>query len=112
MSTALITGASSGIGFELATQLAERGYSLLLVARREDRLRTLADALQEKHGVVVGILPCDLSERASLNALMARVDAWLADHHETLTLLANNAGAGVWIEFKDQIGRASGRGRV
>src|SRR3954463_16832830 len=64
-STALVTGASSGIGAELARGLAQRGHGVTLVARREDRLRRLADDLRERHGVRVEVVAVDLvSERA------------------------------------------------
>ena len=58
---AVITGASSGIGKEFARQLGARGYDLLLVARREDRLKALADEIAVAHRVTVEILPLDLA---------------------------------------------------
>jgi len=59
---ALITGASAGLGAEFARQLADRGHNLVLVARREDRLRELADDLATQHKVEVEIIAADLSE--------------------------------------------------
>jgi short-subunit dehydrogenase len=102
MGTALITGASSGIGYELALQLAQHGYALLLVARRQERLTELAQNITSNHHVKVGVIACDLTDRDELGALMAKVDAWLDTQQEILTLLVNNAGSGFWAEFKDQ----------
>lgn len=102
MATALITGASSGIGYELALQLAERGYALLLVARREERLTALASKITAAYNTKVGVIRCDLANRDELGELMPKADVWLADQGETLTLLANNAGSGFWASFKDQ----------
>ena len=86
--TALITGASSGIGAVYARRLAARGYNLLLVARRADRLETLATELAEAHGVTAGIVTADLTADADI----ARIETLLRD--ETIDLLVNNAGMG------------------
>ncbi|WP_084445017.1 SDR family NAD(P)-dependent oxidoreductase [Sphingomonas sp. TDK1] len=85
--TALITGASTGIGAIYADRLAHRGYDLILVARDVARLDALATRLRADAGVRVDVLPADLSDRAQL----AQVEARIADD-ETLTLLVNNAG--------------------
>jgi len=85
--TALITGASTGIGAIYADRLAHRGHDLVLVARDVARLDALATRLRAEAGVRVEVLAADLSDRAQL----ARVEARIADD-ETLTLLVNNAG--------------------
>ncbi|MFN7919001.1 MAG: SDR family oxidoreductase [Bryobacteraceae bacterium] len=84
MPVAMITGASSGIGAEFARQLARRDYDLILVARREDKLRELADSLP----VVCQIAPADLSDGADVSKLVRR----LAERD--VDLLVNNAGFG------------------
>jgi hypothetical protein len=85
--TALITGASTGIGAIYADRLAHRGHDLVLVARDVARLDALATRLRAEAGVRVDVLPADLSDRAQL----AKVEARIATD-ETLTLLVNNAG--------------------
>lgn len=59
--TALITGASSGLGIEYATRLASRGADVVLVARREKRLRDLAERIRSEHRVHATVIPADLS---------------------------------------------------
>ena len=87
--TALITGASSGLGATFAHHLAALKYDLVLVARREDRLRTLAGQLSQRFGIRTEVLPADLSADAGIiqveDLIRARGD---------LTLLVNNAGFG------------------
>jgi len=85
---ALITGASSGIGAAFARRLAQAGYNLVLVARRADRLTTLADDLIQTHGVAVEVLPADLTQAADV----ARVEQRIAGLQ--LAILINNAGFG------------------
>lgn len=84
---ALVTGASSGIGEVYAQRLAERGYDLLLVARRLDRLDTLAKKITAQTGRKVETLKADLTQRADL----AIVEKRLAGD-ASITLLVNNAG--------------------
>lgn len=87
--TALITGASAGLGAEYARQLAAAGTGLILVARRQDRLEELARELREKHAVAVEILPADLSRDDGIGRVGRRIAA-----DATLDLLINNAGFG------------------
>lgn len=86
---AMVTGASSGIGSVFARALAARGYDLALVARREDRLRQLADELGDRFHVQCTLLKADLTREVELH----RVEAFLASA-ANLQLLVNNAGFG------------------
>jgi uncharacterized protein len=90
MSAALVTGASSGIGAELARALAQAGHDLILVARRQPSLETLAAALRAAHGVRVEVWPEDLCDLAAPRRLEAR----LRMSGLSLTMLVNNAGVG------------------
>lgn len=90
----LVTGASSGIGAEFARALAERGSDLVLVARREDRLVSLAAELGREHGVHCRIVSHDLSEPAAGRHLRDLVP-------ERLDLVVNNAGFAVQGTFID-----------
>jgi len=90
MPTALITGASSGIGAELARAFARRDHDLILSARDEDRLQRLADELRDAHGREVAVLPVDLADPDGPAALQDRLDA---GGHQ-VDVLVNNAGAG------------------
>jgi short-subunit dehydrogenase len=87
--TALITGASSGIGAVYADRLGKRGYDLILVARNQQRLNAVADRLRGKTGRQVMVLPADLNDKASL----AKVEAVLRED-PSITMLVNNAGVG------------------
>ena len=89
--TALITGASSGIGLELAELFAADGSDLVLVARREDRLKELAERLESEHGVKVHVLPKDLSEPKAPDEIFAQ----LKKEKIQVDVLVNNAGFGV-----------------
>lgn len=89
LGTALITGASSGIGALYADRLARRGYDLILVARSQERLQELADRLSKDTGRYVGVMSADLGEKSDL----LRVEQTLRED-ERITLLVNNAGVG------------------
>ncbi|NAZ84154.1 SDR family NAD(P)-dependent oxidoreductase [Kineococcus sp. R8] len=93
--TALVTGASSGLGAEFARRFAARGADLVLVARRADRLEELAATLRSEHGVTVTVVPFDLARPDAGRALRARLDAAGISVH----LLVNNAGFGTHVPF-------------
>jgi hypothetical protein len=95
--TSLITGATAGIGHEYARQLAARGDDLVLVARDGARLEQVAEELRRAHQVEVEVLVADLTDRAAL----ARVEARLADRARPVDLLVNNAGFGLKERFLD-----------
>ena len=88
--TALVTGASSGIGLEYANELAKRGANLVLVARRKDQLEALADKLRTEHGVAVTTIDLDLATLNSGQELVERVAA----AGLTPEIVINNAGFG------------------
>lgn len=96
-STALVTGASSGIGEQFARALAARGTDLVLVARRGDRLESLAAELRQAHGVTVTPIVLDLTRPGQGATLHAR----LRDTRITVSLLVNNAGSGATGPFVD-----------
>ena len=87
--TALITGASSGIGAVYADRLAARGYNLILVARRAERLQKLADELAQKYGANVQVCAADLAQENGQAAV-----AEIIENTSDLTLLVNCAGLG------------------
>lgn len=87
--TALVTGASSGIGAVYANRLAHQGYDLILVARNRDRLRQLADRLTTETGRSIEIVTADLNNKADV----ARVETVLRTD-ASITMLVNNAGIG------------------
>lgn len=89
-STVLVTGASAGIGAELARELARRGYNLVLVARRAERLHTLAEELRLTHGVHADVEPCDLTDADARRDLVARLHAG----EREVVGVCNNAGFG------------------
>ena len=95
--TALITGASSGIGRDLARHHATAGGDLVLAARRKDRLQELARELQTEHDIVVTVVPCDLTADGAAEALYTEVLA----RELRIDYLINNAGFGGYGLFQD-----------
>ncbi|WP_280260028.1 mycolate reductase [Nocardia abscessus] len=83
---AVVTGASSGIGTALAAELAARGYSLILVARRDELLTELAQRLTLAHGITAEVRPVDLADRDQRGALVEELSA------RDIAILCNNAG--------------------
>ncbi|ESL78036.1 short-chain dehydrogenase/reductase [Klebsiella quasipneumoniae subsp. quasipneumoniae] len=92
--TAFITGASSGIGAIYAERLAARGYDLILAARREDRLQTLAGQLQARYAIRASIVKADLSEEQGIEAVEQRLQ-----HDPAIDLFINNAGTAKMAGF-------------
>jgi short-subunit dehydrogenase len=91
MRTALVTGATSGIGHAFCRELAERGNNLVIVARHRARLENVSDELRARHSINVEILAADLSKRTQLRRVAERV----ADRERPIDLLVNSAGFGM-----------------
>lgn len=87
LGTAIVTGASSGIGKVYADRLAARGYDLVLVARRADRLHQIAAELQERFPIRAEVLVADLAQPTGLSATAEKITS-----DDTISLLVNNAG--------------------
>ena len=95
--TALVTGASSGIGYELTKLFAADGYDVILVSRRRERLETVAEELETTYDVTGHVIPADLSDPEAPAALHGSVvDAGL-----DVDVLVNNAGFGSYGPFLD-----------
>lgn len=90
MTTALVTGASAGLGAEFARQLAAKGHDLILSARRVERLDALAAELRETHGRRVSVIAADLGDATGPERLVAAIEA----AGLSVDLLVNNAGLG------------------
>ena len=89
---ALITGASGGIGFSLARELAKRNINVLLVARSGDKLSENCEAIKKEFGVEAYYLATDLSATTGL----AQLIHWIDDQKYSVSILVNNAGYGLW----------------
>jgi short-subunit dehydrogenase len=96
LGTAVVTGASSGIGAVYAQRLADRGYDLILVARNRDRLNALATKISSATGRAVEVLAADLANPADLAAVEAKLR-----EDATISLLVNNAGVGTHTPLLD-----------
>jgi short-subunit dehydrogenase len=94
-STALVTGASSGIGVELAHELARRGHDVTLAARREDRLRAVAAEIERDHGVRADVVVADVSSEDGRASLIAALSG------KNVEILINNAGYGSAGRFQE-----------
>lgn len=95
--TVLVTGASSGIGAELAREIAVDGYDVVLTARREDRLRELAEELETNHGVTATVVSQDLAEEEAADELFETITGkGIAIH-----TLVNNAGVPMYGRFDE-----------
>lgn len=95
--TALVTGASSGLGADFARELAARGCNLILVARREDLLRAMQEELTGGQGVEVEIIPLDLTAPGAPGQVYDQVQA----AGKQVDVLVNNAGYGLFGDFVD-----------
>ncbi len=96
--TAVITGASSGIGMELAPLFASRGYDLVLVARRADRLQKLADDMSRMYGFEAHAIRMDLAQPYAADALWRMI----SEIGPRVDVLVNNAGVSDACEFADE----------
>lgn len=92
---ALVTGASAGIGRDIARSLAKHGINLIITARRRDRLQELKDELTREYGVMVKIITADLADEKQCIELHRRVQKYNID------IFVNNAGFGVFGEFTE-----------
>src|SRR3954470_11959297 len=86
--SAIVTGASGGIGAAFARRLAAQGCDVVLVARGADRLEAMAEEFRSRHGVTAEVLPADLSDAAQVEKVAARI----TESAGTLDMLVNSAG--------------------
>jgi len=94
--TALITGASAGLGAEFARQLAAQGHNLVLVARDRTRLEAAAADLERRYGITAEVLPADLTDDDGVAAVVGRLTA----PEQPVGILVNNAGIGLLHDFE------------
>ncbi|MDP4094990.1 MAG: SDR family oxidoreductase [Bacillota bacterium] len=94
----LITGASSGIGKEIAESLAKRGNNLILISRRRNILEQIAKYVIETYNVKVLTMPCDLTEKDSPKSIYL----WCKENNIIVDTIINNAGMGLFGEFFKQ----------
>lgn len=94
---ALVTGASSGIGCELAKLLAKHGKNLVVVARSQEKLEALKTEIESKHGTIVKVLPADLADPEAPPEIFNELEK----EHIVVDVLVNNAGFGVWGKFSE-----------
>ncbi len=97
MSYAIITGASKGIGKEIAIELARRKYDLLLVARSEDLLSKLSESISSEFGIKCLYVGADLSTEEGID----KVVSYFTSQKSELSILVNNAGYGLWGRFDE-----------
>lgn len=95
--TVLITGASTGIGYELAKLFARDGYQLFLVARNREKLESLAESLKQEFGTRTYVFPQDLSVPGAVPAILREVSR----NQLTVDILVNNAGIGLYGMFAE-----------
>lgn len=95
LTTALVTGASSGIGYEIARVLASDGHDLVLVARREDNLRQLTRYLEREYSVKAVYIAADLTQPDAAQQIYDAVQS----QNIPIDILVNNAGMGTWGPF-------------
>jgi short-subunit dehydrogenase len=96
-SSCLVTGASSGIGAEIARELARRGHGVTLMARREDRLRDLATELHDAHGVRAEVVACDVTDEVARKRAASEIE----QRGLVVDVLVNNAGFGSAGRFQE-----------
>ena len=94
---ALVTGASSGIGRDMARALAHSGYDLIITARNKEKMQDLKEELEKKVNINVDIMPRDLSKVEECESLYNEVKS----KYETIDILINNAGFGLCGEFTE-----------
>ncbi len=97
MKYALITGASSGIGYELAIQFAKQNHNIILVARREEKLKELSAQLKERYNIKSLIIPIDLSENYAPEEILRKIN----QKNISVEYLINNAGFVVFGHFAE-----------